>query len=96
MNAINSKNTPSFPLGQLLATRGAIEALAFDEIIRALNRHVWADWGDVPEEDRRANDDAMNGGGRLLSAYRSKGGTKFWFITEADRSATTVLLPEEY
>jgi len=64
-------------------------------VLAALGRHVRGDWGDVDAEDRAANDRALREGTRVLSSYRA-GGVKFWVITEADRSATTVLLPSEY
>jgi hypothetical protein len=91
-----------FPLGDLLATPGALSALAADgdeqvtwNLATIVNRHAVGDWGDLCPEDRTANDDALKHGGRLLSAYIVSG-KKLWLITEADRSATTVLLPEEY
>ena len=59
-------------------------------------RHAAGDWGDLAEEDRRTNDIAIAEGTRLLSAYRLDTGTKIWIITEADRSSTCILLPEEY
>jgi hypothetical protein len=65
-------------------------------MLQALRRHARGDWGEVGVEDQRANDRAVQDGGRLLSAYSTKTNVKFWIITEADRSATTVLLPEEY
>lgn len=61
-----------------------------------MRRHAKGDWGDLDVEDLQANDAALKSGGRLVSSYRTESGTKFWIITEADRSATTVLLPEEY
>ena len=61
-----------------------------------LVRHIAGDWGDVGEHDRRENELSLVRGFRLLSAYTLNSGTKIWIITEADRSATTVLLPEEY
>ena len=87
-----------FALGQLLATPGALEAFARtgDDPMDYLVRHVRRDWGTVDAEDWHANDQALIEGTRLLSAYRLNDGTKVWIITEADRSATTVLLPEEY
>lgn len=85
-----------FATGRVVATPGALEALTRDEIIKALGRHAQGDWGDLTAEDRLENEEALPHGARLLSAYRSSAGTKFWIITEADRSATTVLLPEEY
>ncbi len=85
-----------FPLGQTLTTPGALDAVPPSEMLQALRRHARGDWGDLCDEDRQANDLALKNGARLLSAYRTKSGTKFWIITEWDRSATTVLLPEEY
>ena len=61
-----------------------------------LVRHIAGDWGDVDEHDRRENELSLIHGFRLLSAYTLYSGTKIWIITEADRSVTTVLLPEEY
>jgi len=54
------------------------------------------DWGDLCDEDKKVNDRAVAEGSRILSAYQAVNSTKFWIITEADRSATTVLLPEDY
>lgn len=87
-----------FELGQVLATPGAIEAVANAgaEMGTLLSRHVNGDWGVVDGDDKRANDRALKVGARLLSAYRLSDGTKVWVITESDRSATTVLLPDEY
>ena len=65
-------------------------------MMQALRRHARGDWGDLDDEDRKANDRALQEGSRLFSAYKTKAGVKFWIITEADRSATTVLLPDEY
>jgi hypothetical protein len=85
-----------FPLGRLLATRGAISKIAPDEIQVALDRHHSGDWGDVDEHDRQENESSLRDGLRLLSVYHTRAGTKFYIITEHDRSVTTVLLPEEY
>jgi hypothetical protein len=85
-----------FALGQLVATTGALEVLDRRTIMRSIARHLNGDWGDLDAHDRKANEDALKHGARLLSAYRSDSGTKFWIITEADRSATTILLPSEY
>lgn len=85
-----------FPLGQLLMTPGIRDQVAAGELARALRRHANGDWGDLCDEDRQANDRALLEGSRLLSAYLTTSGVKFWIITEADRSATTALLPSEY
>ena len=84
------------PLGQTVATPAALGVLTQPDVVAALRRHASGDWGDVDAHDRAANDDAMRTGERLLSVYRSANGTTFWVITEADRSVTTVLLPEDY
>jgi hypothetical protein len=86
----------NFALGQLLMTPGVQEKIPPGEMLQALRRHARGDWGDLDDEDRRSNDLSLGDGSRLLSAYHSKERVKFWIITEADRSATTVLLPEEY
>ena len=86
-----------FPLGSIAATPGVELTLAPADIAQALARHATGDWGELCPEDRQANDDALETGGRLLSVYRARGsGERFYVITEADRSATTLLLPDEY
>jgi hypothetical protein len=87
---------PHFMLGRLYATRRLVAAVPEPEFRSALCRHALGDWGDVDVEDKRANDQALVDGTRLLSAYHSQDDIRFWIITEADRSATTILLPEEY
>lgn len=84
------------PLGRVVITPGALATLMPDAAATGLKRHAAADWGDVGKEDQRLNDEALRDGERLLSAYSDCKGTKFWVITEADRSMTTVLLPAEY
>jgi hypothetical protein len=85
-------------LGKLVSTPGAIEAMARvgQEPLELLNRHRSGDWGEVDAEDWATNDHAVIHGERVLSAYTLKDGVLLWIITEADRSATTFLLPEEY
>lgn len=85
-----------FRLGRIVATPNALEKLCQADIFKALQRHQAGDWGDVDEEDRDANDCALAEGTRLFSVYHSSIGVKFWVITEADRSATTFLMPEDY
>lgn len=87
---------PRFPLGQTVVTRTALAVLSSLDIVGALYRHQHGDWGDLGKEDWRANEHALKQGERLLSVYRTADGTKFWVITEWDRSLSTVLLPEEY
>ena len=86
-----------FALGQIVGTPGAIQAM--DQLNmtlwQLLSRHQHGDWGDLDTEDWQANNRALQTGERLFSAYIVQH-MKFWVITEADRSATTILLPEEY
>ncbi len=85
-----------FPLGRVVMTPGVQSSISPLQITDALKRHAKADWGDVCAEDKRANNQSLKDGSRLLSSYKSIDGIKFWIITEADRSITTFLLPEEY
>lgn len=93
-----------FPLGQLVTTRGALENVARSQMIGCLARHMRGDWGCVDAEDKQTNDEAIRLGARILSAYpidpekpcKGFGENTLWIITEADRSVTTFLLPEEY
>ncbi|HZH92197.1 MAG TPA: hypothetical protein VEX70_16490 [Pyrinomonadaceae bacterium] len=93
-----TQSTPLFSLGHIYATPGAIDALSEsgqlpDEFLR---RHQTGDWGEVCDADNRENKFSIANGFRILSAYRTSGGTNLWVITEADRSVTTLLLPSEY
>lgn len=92
------KPAPRFSLGRCLSTPGALTAMEVSGQAPGdfLVRHVRGDWGDVDDEDKQANEDALRDGTRILSSYKTKAGIKLWVITEADRSATTILLPEEY
>lgn len=85
-----------FSLGRVVITRNAMDTLVPDSVHAALARHHAGDWGELDEADRQENERSLVQGFRLLSAYRDSNGTTFWIITEADRSATTVLLPEDY
>jgi hypothetical protein len=87
-----------FHLRQVVLTPGAISALerAFVSADVLLERHQRGDYGDVCQEDWKANDEAVVNGERVLSSYKLHTGEKIWIITEADRSATTLLLPEDY
>ncbi len=94
-------DTPSFPLfklGQVVATPGAIDllrSLALNPLL-FLGRHAYGDWGQIDDHDREANRAALKHGNRLLSAYQLNRNDRLWIITEADRSSTTLLLPQEY
>ena len=85
------------PLGHVVATPGALEVVRDHglDVVGLIHRHRAGDWGAVSEHDARANNHAVGEGTRVLSAYETAGG-RLWIITEADRSATTVLLPSEY
>lgn len=87
-----------FPMGRIVATPGALaalEQLGVEHAARLLRRHLEGDWTEMDAEDRRHNREAVADGSRVFSAY-TVDGTRFYVITEADRSATTILLPEEY
>ena len=85
-----------FASGQIVATPGALElAEQGIDLLAYLLRHINGDWGDLCEEDKAENEFSVKNGYRILSSYTTPQG-KLWIITEADRSATTFLLPEEY
>lgn len=94
----STANAPKFSLGKVVATPGAILALEQHHVTETqlLDRHCQGDWGTVPEEDAQANQQAIETGARILSSYALANGARIWITTEADRSATTLLLPEEY
>ena len=93
-----------FPLGRIVATPGALEVCTREHLTACLYRHSRGDWGNVCKEDAASNDEAVREGSRILSAYpldsakpcKGYGDNCLWIITEADRSATTFLLPDEY
>ena len=86
-----------FSLGKVVGTPGALAALekAGQAAAEFLARHVSGDWGEVPPEDAKENELSLKEGFRLMSVYSLLDGTKLWVITEADRSASTLLLPDE-
>ena len=91
----------TFKCGRLLVAQGINSRIADDLefskfIVNALNRHVSCDWGEMDEEDKQENDYALDKYLRLFSAYELNDKEKIWIITEADRSATTILFPDEY
>jgi len=95
---------PSFDLGQIVATPGALEATTDEQRLHYLGRHSIGDWGCVCSGDCQSNDEAVKDSGRILSAYpidpakpcKGFGENTLWIITESDRSVTTFLLPDEY
>jgi len=87
---------PKFPLGRTVITPNAQSRISTSDVDSAINRHVIGDWGDIGDDDWEENELSLKEGFRLFSVYHAKDGTTFWVITEADRSATTVLLPEDY
>ena len=91
----------SFAMGRLLMTRGVNDQVAENEafakfVTESLARHRRGDWGDLTRGDKTENELSLKEGFRLLSAYESGELPKIWIITEADRSATTILFPDEY
>ena len=82
--------------GRTVITANAMASLDPDSVKQALRRHATGDWGDLSPKDRQENDLSAREGFRILSAHTDSSGTKFWIITEANRSSTTVLLPEDY
>lgn len=87
---------PKFPLGETVITPNALAQIGQPDFARALQRHQSGDWGDMCKDDRKENDLSLEKGFRLFSVYHARDHTKFWIITEADRSVTTILMPEDY
>ena len=103
---LKNKEFRGFSAGQMVFTRGVADLMAENEefakfVTVSLVRHLKGDWGDVDGEDKLANDEAVKAGDRILSAYNDdrfpkNGIATIWILTEGDRSATTVLFPDEY
>jgi len=85
-----------FQLGRVCATHKAHDSIQPACLRNAIDRHAHCDWGDVTDNDRAANNHAVSHGLRILSQYTSQDGDDFWIITEADRSSTMILFPNEY
>ena len=101
--AMNNQISQKFTLGKTLSTPAALEAIeeSNQTVLEFLQRHLLGDWGDLDDEDKAMNDQALIDGSRILSAYTTKSGVRIWIITEAEdedgnRAATTILLPSEY
>ena len=97
-SVVHSRCTPRFQAGRLLMTPGVQDLIVNHNLNLAayLSRHLEGDWGDLDAEDKRRNDTALRRHERLFSAYKVSPDVKIWIITEADRQATTALLPSEY
>lgn len=94
---MSSPTGARFALGQLVSTPGALAATEPAELATMLRRHVTGDWGELCDEDKEQNDQAITHGNRIMSAYTAASSQqKIWVITERDRSVTTFLLPSEY
>ena len=85
-----------FLLGKIVATPAALQSLSVEDICRAIDRHVCGEWGMVSDADRAENEFALKHGLRVMSVFASKGGVRFWVVTETDRLVTTLLLPDDY
>jgi hypothetical protein len=87
-----------FPLGQIVATPGALAAMERNQVqpFTFITRHQAGEWGDLDSADIAENEYSLKHELRLFSAYTLSDGTRIWIITEADRSSTCILLPEEY
>lgn len=98
MMGIGGSDMALFSLGRVVATPGALEAFteAGQSPIEFLARHQRGDWGELDKEDKQENNLSVKKGFRILSAYVLHTGVRIWVLTEADRSATTILLPDEY
>lgn len=94
----STRPEPLFALGQVVATPGALNTMTELDIapLELIHRHVIGDWGDLGAEDQQQNLVAIRSGLRIFSSYRVSPAIKIWIITEADRSSTTLLLPDEY
>ena len=95
-SSIITDRKPKFWTGFLCVRAPANKKIGRKEILEAFWRHESGDWGEVCPEDKQANETALQFGGLLFSAYHDSNGVKFWIITAADRSSTTVLLPDDY
>lgn len=91
-------HTALFPMGKVVLTRGARTALIDlrENVLSYLKKHTSGDWSEMDKEDQEENRYSVDKRLRIFSAYQLNSGVRIWIITEADRSVTTILLPEEY
>jgi hypothetical protein len=94
--SVNPEPVAVFRLGRIVTTANALSRLSKEDILKGIQRHQAGDWGDASPEGQLENEFALHKGLRVWSVYHNAKGVKFWIITEADRSATTVMLPEDY
>ena len=94
----SSLHEAKFPLGKVVTTPQALAAIINSGQLPMdfVSRHAKGDWGDLCQDDKEANNQAIENGERILSAYRTLNGIKLWIISEADRTSTCILVPEEY
>ena len=85
-----------FRLGRIVATANAMNRITNADILLGIQRHQAGDWGDVSAEEREASDGALVKGTKVRSVYHAANGTKFWVITQAGHTVTTILLPQDY
>jgi hypothetical protein len=96
LEPIPGPDVPLFDLGEIIITHGANVQIARRIVMASLRRHHCGDWGELDNEDRLANERALTQSGRLFSVYRNQDKERFYIITEADRSMTTIMMPNEY
>ena len=93
---MNETLSRSFPLGKVVITPYARDHLHPEDVSLSIMRHARCDWGDCCKVDAAENELSLKEGLQLFSVYHNRNNVRFWIITEADRSATTVLLPEDF
>lgn len=96
INVTREYEVARFNVGNTFATKRVLDEIDIADVSFAVLRHQLGDWGDVCVYDKNRNDIALDQGGRIFSRYRDRKCKKFWVITEADRTSTTILFPEEY
>ena len=96
LDPVPGPSIAKFELGEIVGTPGAALRLDPKDVQRSIASHSCGDWGELEPEERRENDERVEKGGPLAAIYKDSRGTTFYILTESDRSATTVLLPEEY
>jgi len=96
IDPLGGPSAPKFEMGELIITPGAMGRIDRRIVLASLRRHHIGDWGELEDEDKLANEQALKQGGRLFSVYLDQNKERFYIITESTREYTTILLPEEY